>query len=85
VDTAVTVAAGCRVLVHGVVDLAKERARLEREIGKLDKELAAIAKKLDNEGFVARAPADVVAKDRARRAELEAQREQLVRSRQRLG
>ncbi len=85
VDTAVAVAAGCRVLVHGVVDLAKERARLDREIGKLDKELAAIAKKLDNEGFVARAPADVVAKERARRAELSEQREQLVRSQQRLG
>jgi valyl-tRNA synthetase len=85
VDTAVAVAGAYRVLVHGVVDLGKEKARLEREIAKLDKDLASIAKKLDNEGFIARAPADVVEKERARRAELIEQRTQLVGALGKLG
>ena len=85
VDTAVAVAGGYRVLVHGVVDLSKEKARLEREVGKLDKDLASIAKKLDNEGFIARAPADVVEKERARLAELTEQRVQLVKALGKLG
>ena len=85
VDTAVAVAGAYRVLVHGVVDLAKEKARLEREVTKLDKDLASIAKKLDNEGFIARAPADVVEKERARRAELIEQRTQLVAALGKLG
>ena len=85
VDTAVAVAGGYRVLVHGVVDLAKEKARLEREIGKLDKDLASIAKKLENESFIARAPADVVEKERARQSELAEQRTQLVEAQKKLG
>jgi valyl-tRNA synthetase len=85
IDTAVAVAGAYRVLVHGVVDLGKEKSRLEREIAKLDKDLASIAKKLDNEGFIARAPADVVEKERARRAELIEQRKQLVGALGKLG
>jgi valyl-tRNA synthetase len=85
VDTAVAVAGAYRVLLHGAVDLDKERARLEREVGKLDKELGGIVKKLDNADFVARAPAEVVARDRARRSELEAQRQRLLAARARLG
>jgi valyl-tRNA synthetase len=85
VDTAVAMAGSYRMYVHGVVDLQKERTRLDRELAKLDKELASIVKKLDNADFVARAPADVVGRDRARRAELETQREQLTAARARLG
>ena len=40
----------------------------------LDKQLAAIRRKLDNESFLSRAPAEVVAQQRAREAELLAQR-----------
>jgi valyl-tRNA synthetase len=54
----------------GLVDFAEERKRLAKEIDKKTKELAALGKKLDNPGFVERAPADVVAKERARQTEL---------------
>jgi valyl-tRNA synthetase len=65
------------VPLAGLVDDSKEKERLTRQLQKLDKDLAAIAKKLDNEGFVARAPAEVVAKERERRAELEEAKRQL--------
>ncbi|MGB1275317.1 MAG: hypothetical protein ACPG77_06155, partial [Nannocystaceae bacterium] len=55
----------------GVVDLAAERARLKKEIAKLDKDAQGLDRKLGNEKFLAKAPAHVVAKDRARRAEID--------------
>ena len=54
----------------GLVDFDEERKRLAKEIDKKTKEQAAMAKKLDNAGFVERAPAEVVAKERVRLAEL---------------
>jgi valyl-tRNA synthetase len=58
------------VPLAGVIDLAEERGRLQKEIGRVEGELGGLKKKLDNAGFVARAPAEVVEKDRARVAEL---------------
>ncbi|UCF67750.1 MAG: valine--tRNA ligase [Acidobacteriota bacterium] len=54
--------------LSGAVDLAKERERLLKEKGKLDRELAASERKLANAKFVSRAPAEVVAKERERLA-----------------
>ena len=54
----------------GVVDLDAERARLGKELEKLNKDAAKLDKKLGNERFLAKAPPAVVAKDRARRAEI---------------
>jgi len=50
----------------GLIDKAVELARLDKEIAKIDSEIAAIEGKLSNEGFVARAPEAVVAKERER-------------------
>ncbi len=50
-----------------------ERARIERELKRLDKDLIALDKKLAAKGFVERAPKDVVEETQAqRRAHLEA-------------
>ena len=49
-----------------VVDVAAEKARLDKAMGKLDKEMGGIAKKLDNPKFTANAPEEVVAENRAR-------------------
>jgi valyl-tRNA synthetase len=49
------------VLLEGIIDFAQERTRLEKEIGKLTRELAGMNKKLGNEDFLEKAPADVVA------------------------
>jgi valyl-tRNA synthetase len=59
------------VPLAGIVDLVEERARLTKEQQKAEKELEALKNKLSNKSFVERAPAEVVAKDKARVGELE--------------
>jgi valyl-tRNA synthetase len=54
------------ISLEGVVDLDKERGRLESAIAETKAMLAQSSGKLDNEKFVQRAPADVVAQERER-------------------
>lgn len=51
----------------GVIDLVAEKSRLEKEVGKLDGEIAGIDKKLGNEQFVSKAPEEVIEEQKARR------------------
>jgi valyl-tRNA synthetase len=51
-----------------VIDLAAERARLGREIAKLEDEVRRLDAKLANPGFVSRAAEDVVEETRSKRA-----------------
>jgi valyl-tRNA synthetase len=51
------------VLLEGVVDFAGERKRLEREMAKVDKDLAVISKKLANQDFLVKASKAIVAKE----------------------
>lgn len=76
-ECAVAVLADCEVILplEGLIDRAAEAQRHQKALAELDKQIAAVAAKLDNEGFVARAPAEVVAAQRVRLAELQAQRE----------
>jgi valyl-tRNA synthetase len=74
-----------QVVLAGVIDVEAEVARLEVERGRALADVARIEAKLANEAFVARAPVDVVAKERAKRddalriaAELAAQAETLA-------
>ncbi|MBO6938720.1 MAG: valine--tRNA ligase [Deltaproteobacteria bacterium] len=64
-NAAVFVAEGIHGAVPNVIDPAKERERLERQLGKVDKELTKLEKKLANDKFVSNAPAEVVEKVRA--------------------
>jgi len=50
----------------GTVDVAAERRRLEKDLAAAQKELAGTTAKLDNEAFLAKAPAEVVGKIRDR-------------------
>jgi valyl-tRNA synthetase len=59
------------VPLAGLVDLDAERDRLKKEIARAEQELGGLQRKLDNPNFVARAPPDVVEKDKARVAELQ--------------
>jgi len=63
----------------GLIDFGTEKARVEKEMARAEAELQGLRKRLLNEGFVARAPREVVEKDRARTAELEEKREKLLR------
>jgi valyl-tRNA synthetase len=56
----------------GVIDMGAERARLEREVGKAQAEIAKIDAKFGNADFVAKAPPEVVEENRERRAAFEA-------------
>ena len=67
--------------LEGLIDKAAEIARLDKEISKLDKIIKQSAGKLANENYVAKAPADVVAKEREKLAELEQSLSQLQQQR----
>jgi valyl-tRNA synthetase len=56
----------------GTVDVAAERKRLEKDLAAARKEAQSMTAKLGNEGFTAKAPADVIGKSRARLAAAEA-------------
>jgi valyl-tRNA synthetase len=71
-------------LIIGTSDKQAERERLEREISRVEGELAAAAAKLQNKSFVERAPAAVVEEHRQRRKDFSAQLAQLKQARERL-
>jgi valyl-tRNA synthetase len=62
----------------GLVDIESEKARIGKEIGKADKDIAGLEMKLENQYFLARAPEDVVAEQRARLSDEQARRTRLV-------
>ena len=55
-----------------VIDFARERTRLEKDLKKTQDEIARFDAKLSNEQFVAKAPEDVLAEQREKRAEASA-------------
>ena len=59
------------VPMAGVIDVDKELARLDKELDRLTAERGRLAGKLRNDNFVARAPADVVDKERIKLADIE--------------
>ena len=67
-----------------VIDLAAERERLSKEIGKLQKEIDKIDQRFANEQFMAKAPEEVVEENRERRAEAEAAAKKLKAALERL-
>ncbi|MEN0107662.1 MAG: class I tRNA ligase family protein, partial [Pseudomonas sp.] len=59
------------VPMAGLIDKDAELARLDKEIQRLSQEVARVGGKLGNAAFVDKAPADVIAKERAKLAEAE--------------
>ena len=59
----------------GLIDVEKETARLNKELATLDKEVSRLDKKLSNAGFIAKAPADIVEKEKEKLKGYEEKRE----------
>jgi valyl-tRNA synthetase len=65
------------VPLTGLIDFAREKERVTKEIGRKEVEAKALAGRLDNPSFVERAPQDVVEESRARHSGLIAEIEKL--------
>ncbi len=63
-----------------LIDVAKEKARINVEVAQMEKSAAAIEGRLSNEGFVQKAPPDVIEKERQRMAEQKARAAELKKA-----
>ncbi len=69
----------------GLIDVDAEKSRLGKEIGKSEKEMANLEKRLANPHFIERAPEDVVAELRSRLVDEGTRRQRLIDARGQLG
>jgi len=67
-----------------VIDLAAERARLEKEMSKVEADIKRVDAKLANADFIARAPEEVVAGEREKREEAQARKAKIIEALERL-
>jgi len=70
--------------LKGVIDLAAEQTRLQKEIAKADADIKRVDAKLGNADFMARAPEEVVDEQRERREEAEQRRAKFAQALERL-
>jgi len=66
------------VPLKGLIDINQETSRLTKELGVLEKDLAKVSGKLSNDGFLAKAPADVIEKEKAKEGELAGKRDSIT-------
>ena len=81
----VAVVGEARLCLHMEVDVAAERVRLAKEIARIDGEITKASAKLNNEAFVAKAPAAVIDQEKKRVADFGATLERLRGQLARLG
>ncbi len=70
--------------LKGVIDLAAERARLDKEMQKADADIARVDAKLGNAKFVERAPEEVVEEEKEKREEALARKAKIAEALERL-
>lgn len=64
--TAVVTGAELILPLLGLINIDEEIARLNKELAKLDKEVERVQKKLSNQGFIAKAPENVIEEEKAK-------------------
>ncbi len=74
----VSVVGESKLMLKVEIDVAAERARISKEVARLEGEIAKIETKLGNEGFVAKAPAQVIAVEKERLANFKATLQKLL-------
>src|SRR6266581_3474870 len=70
--------------LKGVIDLAAEKARLDKEIAKADADIKRVDAKLGNEKFVANAPEEIVEEEKEKREAAVARKTKIVEALERL-
>jgi valyl-tRNA synthetase len=74
-----------KIAIADAVDLDSERARLQKEVQKLEQELASLRRQLENDQFLAKAPPPVVSNMQNRCEEVTAQLNKALESLRKLG
>ena len=70
--------------LKGIIDIAAEKARLEKEITKVEADIKRVDAKLDNPDFVRKAPEEIIEGEKEKREEAEARRATLLEALERL-
>ncbi len=70
--------------LKGVIDLAAEKVRLDKEMAKVEADIKRVDAKLGNADFMARAPEEVVDEQREKRDEAEARKAKILEALERL-
>jgi valyl-tRNA synthetase len=67
-ESASAVGSGYEVYLplHGLIDVEKEKQRLEKELARVEAEISSSSEKLNNKDFLTRAPGEVVERERDR-------------------
>lgn len=77
----------CEIYVplKDLIDIEKEKVRLDKEIARIQGELDKVLKKLNDSTFMAKAPQNIIEKEQNKKAELEEVCAKLAASREKLG
>jgi valyl-tRNA synthetase len=70
--------------LKGVIDLAAEKTRLDKELAKADADIKRVDAKLSNEKFVANAPEEIVEEEKEKREAAVARKEKILEALERL-
>jgi len=70
--------------LKGLIDVAAEQARLDKELAKADADIKRVDAKLNNEKFIANAPEEIVEEEKDKREAAAARKEKILEALQRL-
>ena len=73
------------VPLKGLIDIGQETVRLTKELESIEKDLTRIKGKLSNEGFLSKAPGDVIEKEKTKENDLSSRHSSITKRLQMLG